>query len=68
MKRNEGTADRVIRVLIGIILVGLATYFMGSWDLWVVIVVGILGLIALITGITGYCGLYALLKISTIKK
>lgn len=68
MKKNEGTADRVIRVIVGIILIGLATYFMGSWALWVVIVVGILGLIALITGITGYCGLYALFKISTIKK
>ncbi|MCX5993912.1 MAG: DUF2892 domain-containing protein [Chloroflexi bacterium] len=68
MKKNEGTADRVIRVILGIILIGLALYFMNSWALWVVIVVGIVGLIALITGIIGYCGLYKLLKISTIKK
>ena len=68
MKKNEGTADRVIRVILGIILIGLALYFMNSWALGVVIVVGIVGLIALITGIIGYCGLYKLLKISTIKK
>ena len=68
MKKNEGSADRVIRVIAGIILIGLALYFMNSWALWVVIVVGIVGLIALITGIIGYCGLYKLLKISTIKK
>ncbi len=68
MKRNEGTLDRIIRVIVGINLIGLAMYFLGSWALWLVIVVGILGLIALITGITGYCGLYTLFKFSTIKK
>jgi uncharacterized membrane protein HdeD (DUF308 family) len=68
MKKNEGTVDRVIRVILGIILIGLALYFMNSWAIWVVIVVGIVGLIALITGITGFCGLYKLLKISTTKK
>jgi uncharacterized membrane protein HdeD (DUF308 family) len=68
MKKNEGTADRVIRVILGIILIGLALYFMNSWALWVVIVVGIAGLIALITGIIGYCGLYTILKINTLNK
>ena len=68
MKKNEGTADRVIRVILGIILIGLALYFINSWALWVVIVVGIVGLIALITGIIGYCGLYTILKINTLNK
>jgi uncharacterized membrane protein HdeD (DUF308 family) len=68
MKKNEGTADRVIRVILGIILIGLAFYFMNSWALWVVIVVGIVGLIALVTGIIGYCSIYTLCKINTLKK
>ena len=68
MKKNEGNADRVIRIILGIILIGLALYFMSSWALWVVIVVGIVGLIALITGITGFCGLYSVCKINTLKK
>jgi uncharacterized membrane protein HdeD (DUF308 family) len=68
MKKNEGTADRVIRVVLGIILIGLALYFMNSWALWVVIVIGIVGLIALVTGIIGYCGLYTVCKINTLKK
>jgi hypothetical protein len=68
MKKNEGTTDRVIRVLIGIILLGLTVYFWGAWALWASIVVGIIGLIALITGIIGYCGLYTVCKINTLKK
>jgi len=68
MQKNEGTADRVIRVILGIILIGLGVYFQSSWGLVVMIVLIIVGLIALITGITGFCGLYKLLKISTIKK
>ena len=68
MKKNEGNADRVIRVILGIILIGLALYFMNSWALWVVIVIGIVGLIALITGVIGYCGLYTVCKINTLKK
>jgi uncharacterized membrane protein HdeD (DUF308 family) len=68
MKKNEGTVDRVIRVILGIILIGVALYFMNSWALWAVIVVGVIGLIALVTGIIGFCSLYALCKINTLKK
>ena len=68
MKKNEGTADRVIRVILGIILIGLGVYFQASWGLVAMIVLIILGLIALITGILGYCGLYKIFKISTINK
>lgn len=68
MEKNEGTVDRVIRIILGIILIGLGIYFQSSWGLVAMIVLIILGLIALITGITGFCGLYKLLKISTIRK
>jgi len=68
MQKNEGTADRVIRVIIGIILIGLGVYFQGSWGIVAMIVLIVLGLAALITGIIGFCSIYKLLKISTIKK
>jgi uncharacterized membrane protein HdeD (DUF308 family) len=68
MKKNEGTADRVIRVILGIILIGLGVYFQGAWGIVAMIVLIVLGLIAIITGITGFCGLYKLLNISTTKK
>ena len=68
MQKNEGTVDRVIRVILGIILIGLGIYFQSTWGLVAMIVLIILGLIALITGIIGYCSLYKIFKISTIKK
>jgi uncharacterized membrane protein HdeD (DUF308 family) len=68
MQKNESTADRVIRVILGVVLIGLGISFQGSWGFVAMIVLVILGLILLITGIIGYCGLYRIFKISTIKK
>ena len=68
MKKNEGTVDRVIRVVLGIILIVLGVLFQASWGLVSMIVLIVLGLIALITGIIGYCGLYTILKINTLVK
>jgi len=68
MQKNEGTADRIIRVILGIILIGLGVYFQSSWGMVAMIVLIVLGLAALITGIIGFCSLYKLFKISTIKK
>ena len=57
-KTNEGTVDRVLRVLAGLLLVGLAiTGTVGPWG-WV-------GLVPLLTGLAGTCPLYALLGIRT---
>lgn len=61
-KTNVGTADRAIRILLGIALLA-AWYFVPgpSWG-WVLIV---LGLVALATGILSTCPLYSVLGIST---
>jgi hypothetical protein len=58
MKRNESTADRTIRVILGIALLSLM--FVGPKTLW-----GLLGLIPLITGIVGMCPIYRMLGFST---
>lgn len=57
--RNVGTADRVIRVVLGVVLLafGLAA---GPATWW-----GWLGLVPLVTGLVGYCPLYHLLHVST---
>ena len=68
MKKNVGTIDRIIRIILGIVLIGLGIYFQSSWGLVAMIVLVILGLIVLITGIIGYCGLYTVCKINTLKK
>lgn len=60
MKLNEGTIDRSIRVLLGVVL--LAMVFVGPHTPW-----GWLGLIALGTGLVGFCPLYQLAGISTCK-
>ncbi len=63
MKKNMGTADRIIRVIIAAILVAL--YFMevvtGTLGIVLLVVAGIF----LITSITSFCGLYTLFGIRT---
>lgn len=58
MLQNEGTADRVIRVLVGIGLLSLVV--IGPKTAW-----GYIGLLPLITGIMGSCPAYSILGIST---
>lgn len=61
MKRNVGNLDRIIRIAIGLVLVGLAlTGSIGSW--------GYLGIIPLLAGVVGNCPVYTLLGISTCKR
>ncbi len=57
MKQNEGKTDRIIRVVLGIVIIAVGLYF-GSW--W-----GIIGLIPLVTGAIGTCPLYMLFHFST---
>ena len=65
MKTNESTLDRVIRVVIGIVLLVLGWGGLVGGGLGLAL--KILGFIPLITGIIGFCPLYALFKTSTKK-
>ena len=65
MKTNESSLDRIIRVIVGIVL--LALYFTGTVTGGLGIVLIVLGAVALITGVVGFCPLWALLKINTKK-
>ena len=56
--RNEGTIDRVLRVVAGAALVSLV--FVGPETPW-----GWVGLVPLVTGLVGNCPVYSLLGIST---
>ena len=56
--RNEGTIDRVLRVIAGAALVSLV--FVGPETPW-----GWIGLVPLVTGLVGNCPVYSLLGIST---
>ena len=56
--RNESNLDRVVRVLIGTVL--LALVFFGPKTPW-----GLIGLIPLVTAVVGFCPLYRLCGLST---
>ena len=58
--KNEGTVDRVLRVIAGAALVSLV--FVGPETPW-----GWIGLVPLVTGLVGNCPVYSLLGISTCK-
>jgi hypothetical protein len=59
-KTNEGTIDRVLRVLVGLALIAIA--FVGPQTPW-----GWVGLVPLLTGLVGTCPLYTVLGIRTCK-
>ncbi|MCA8901010.1 MAG: DUF2892 domain-containing protein [Hyphomonas sp.] len=59
-KTNEGTLDRVLRVIVGLALV--AIVFVGPKT-----PLGWIGLVPLLTGLAGTCPLYSLFGISTCK-
>lgn len=58
MKKNVGTADRTIRVVLGLGLLSLA--FVGPQTAW-----GYIGLIPLLTAGMSYCPLYSLVGMNT---
>ena len=58
MKANSGTIDRALRVIVGLVLVGLAAA--GTIGMW-----GWIGVVPLVTGLIGFCPAYAILGIST---
>ena len=60
MKVNVGGADRLLRVIAGLVLIGLT--LMGIIGVW-----GWIGLIFLATGIFSFCPAYSILGIKTCK-
>jgi hypothetical protein len=60
---NEGSTDRVIRVVAGIVLLALGWGEVVTGTLGTVLKV--LGFIPLLTGLVGWCPLYAITHIST---
>ena len=58
MKSNVGGIDRILRIVIGLVLVGLAATSAVGWWGW-------LGLVPLATGAIGWCPPYAIFGWST---
>lgn len=62
MTANEGTLDRIIRVVVGLVLIAspLGLYGPDYASLW-----GWIGVVPLVTGIVGVCPAYSLIGIKT---
>lgn len=64
-KPNEGTVDRVIRLILGIAVISIGFFFFDGLTKDLLLVVGI---IILTTGAIGYCHLYKIIGINTLGK
>ena len=58
MKTNEGSIDRIIRIVAGLVLISLV--FIGPQSPW-----GWIGLVPLATGLMGWCPVYTLFGMNT---
>jgi hypothetical protein len=60
MKTNVGGLDRVLRIVVGVVLLAAVVILEGNAR-WL----GLIGLVPLLTGIFGYCPAYLLLGFSS---
>lgn len=60
MLKNVGIADRIVRLVIGVVVAVIGVVFHSWW--------GLLALIPFVTAAVGFCPLYAPFRISTAKK
>lgn len=58
MKSNMGTIDRALRIIVGLVLIGLALSGTVGWWGW-------LGVIPVFTGALGSCPLYSIIGVNT---
>ncbi len=60
MKKNVGSADKVVRIILGVLILGWGIVGQ-SW-------LGLIGIVPLATALMGSCPVYSLLGLSTEKK
>lgn len=63
MQKNVGSTDKVIRWIVGLILLSLLFFLEGG-----VRYIGLIGIIPILTAIVGFCPLYTLFKLNTNKQ
>lgn len=60
MKLNVGGVDKILRVVLGIVLIAAAV--LGAIPMW-----GYIGIVPLVTGLVNFCPLYTVLGFSSRK-
>lgn len=63
MTVNEGTLDRTVRAVVGVLLV--AAWLLGWLTGTLAVVLGIVGIVLLATAASGFCPMYRLLGMNT---
>ncbi len=59
MKKNVGTTDKAIRIVLGLLIIAAGFYFHSWW--------GLIGVVLLLTGLFNFCLAYLPFKINTRK-
>lgn len=60
MKKNVGSTDKIIRIILGL-AIGVAGIYFGSW-------LGLIGIIPIATAFMSFCPVYAPFGLNTCKK
>ena len=60
MKINVGSTERMLRVIAGIIIIGIGVYYQSWW--------GVIGVVPLLTGLFRFCPLYSMLGMNTCRR
>ena len=60
MKANVGGVDKILRIVVGLVLLSLILILEGNARWW-----GLVGIVPLVTGLFNFCPLYSLLGINT---
>jgi hypothetical protein len=63
MKVNEGSLDRIIRVILGLIILSLWFVLQGNAKY-----LALIGLIPILTALIGWCPLYSIFGLNTCKR
>jgi DUF2892 family protein len=61
LKKNVGSIDRILRIILGLVLLGCYFYFPDLSYRWVLLI----GIVPLATGLMSSCPLYSILGLST---
>ena len=59
MRKNVGSVDRLLRLILGVVIIVWGVYDESWW--------GLIGVVPLMTGFMNWCPIYIPFKISTIK-
>ncbi len=59
MKKNVGTVDKIVRILVGLVIGAVGIYYQSWW--------GLIAILPIASALAGCCTLYNLVGISTCK-